>query len=47
VLIGTGFSNLSYLHQLAANEITIDRIFVQAIGTEAATASILPRRCWR
>lgn len=40
---GTGFSNLSYLSELAADVIKIDRIFVQAIGTEGVTASILPQ----
>ena len=40
---GTGFSNLSYLNELAADVIKIDRIFVQAIGSEAVTASILPQ----
>jgi len=40
---GTGFSNLSYLNELAADVIKIDRIFIQAIGSEAVTASILPQ----
>lgn len=40
---GTGFSNLAYLHELAADVIKIDRVFVRACGTEAVTASILPQ----
>lgn len=40
---GTGFSNLAYLHELAADVIKIDRVFMRACGTEAVTASILPQ----
>jgi sensor c-di-GMP phosphodiesterase-like protein len=40
---GTGFSSLSYLHELAADVIKIDRVFVRACGTQAITASILPQ----
>jgi sensor c-di-GMP phosphodiesterase-like protein len=40
---GTGFSNLSYLDQLAVGAIKVDRAFTRTIGTEAVTASILPQ----
>jgi sensor c-di-GMP phosphodiesterase-like protein len=40
---GTGFSNLSYLDQLAVGAIKVDRAFTRTIGTDAVTASILPQ----
>ena len=40
---GTGFSSLSYLHELDVDAIKIDRAFTQTIGTDAVTASVLPQ----
>lgn len=40
---GTGFSSLSYLHHLAVHAIKVDRSFTNAIGKDAANASILPQ----
>ena len=40
---GTGYSSLSYLHSLSVDAIKIDKSFTQAIGTEAATLSIIPQ----
>lgn len=40
---GTGYSNLSYLHRLAVDAIKIDQSFTRTIGTDAATASVLPQ----
>jgi sensor c-di-GMP phosphodiesterase-like protein len=40
---GTGFSSLSYLHDLAVDAIKIDRSFTKSVGTDAANATILPR----
>ena len=40
---GTGFSSLSYLHQLAVHAIKVDRSFTNTIGTDAVNASILPQ----
>lgn len=40
---GTGYSSLSYLHSLCVDAIKIDKSFTQAIGTEAATLSIIPQ----
>ena len=39
---GTGFSSLSYLHELAVDAIKIDRSFTRTSGTEAVTGCILP-----
>lgn len=40
---GTGFSSLSYLHDLAVDAIKIDRSFTKSVGTDAANAAILPK----
>ena len=40
---GTGYSSLSYLKDLSVDAIKIDKVFTQAIGTEAVTAGILPQ----
>jgi sensor c-di-GMP phosphodiesterase-like protein len=40
---GTGFSSLSYLNELSADVIKIDRVFVRTCGTDAVTASIMPQ----
>ena len=40
---GTGFSSLSYLHELSVDAIKIDRTFTRTSGTDAVTASILPQ----
>jgi sensor c-di-GMP phosphodiesterase-like protein len=40
---GTGFSSLSYLHELAVDAIKIDRGFTRTSGTDAVTACILPQ----
>uniref|UniRef100_E6PXB2 cyclic-guanylate-specific phosphodiesterase n=1 Tax=mine drainage metagenome TaxID=410659 RepID=E6PXB2_9ZZZZ len=40
---GTGFSSLSYLHELAVDAIKVDRSFTRTAGTEAVTAVILPQ----
>lgn len=40
---GTGFSNLAYLHRLAADAIKIDRVFTKMVGTHAAAISIVPQ----
>ncbi|OYR15914.1 EAL domain-containing protein [Brucella thiophenivorans] len=42
---GTGYSNLSYLAKLPINGIKIDRMFTQAIGTEAVSAEIVENIC--
>lgn len=39
---GTGFSSLSYLHELSVDAIKVDRSFTNTIGTDAVTASVLP-----
>ena len=40
---GTGFSSLSYLHELAVDAIKVDRSFTRTCGTDAITAAILPQ----
>ena len=40
---GTGYSSLAYLQELSVDAIKIDKIFTQAIGTEAVTVAILPQ----
>ncbi len=40
---GTGFSSLSYLHELAVDAIKVDRSFTRTAGTDAVTAVILPQ----
>jgi len=40
---GTGFSSLSYLHELTVDAIKIDRTFTQTCGTDAVTGRILPQ----
>ena len=37
---GTGYSNLAYLHRLPAHTLKIDRIFVQAVDSDAQKAAI-------
>jgi sensor c-di-GMP phosphodiesterase-like protein len=40
---GTGYSSLAYLHELSVDSIKIDKTFTHSIGTEAASAAILPQ----
>ena len=40
---GTGYSSLAYLQDLSVDVIKIDRTFTQAVGTGAATATIVPQ----
>lgn len=42
---GTGYSNLAYLAKLPISGIKIDRMFTQAIGTEAVSAEIVENIC--
>jgi sensor c-di-GMP phosphodiesterase-like protein len=40
---GTGYSSLAYLAQIEADFLKIDRLFVQALGTESATSQVAER----
>ncbi|WP_273727665.1 EAL domain-containing protein [Brucella gallinifaecis] len=42
---GTGYSNLAYLAKLPISGIKIDRMFTQAIGTEAVSSEIVENVC--
>ncbi|MCX2698809.1 MULTISPECIES: EAL domain-containing protein [Ochrobactrum] len=42
---GTGYSNLAYLAKLPISGIKIDKMFTQAIGTEAVSAEIVENIC--
>ncbi|WP_094541084.1 EAL domain-containing protein [Brucella grignonensis] len=42
---GTGYSNLAYLAKLPISGIKIDRMFTQAIGTEAVSSEIVENIC--
>lgn len=42
---GTGYSSLGYLAQLPINGVKIDRIFTQAIGTDAVGAVLIENIC--
>jgi sensor c-di-GMP phosphodiesterase-like protein len=40
---GTGYSSLAYLAQIEADFLKIDKLFVQALGTESATNQVAER----
>ena len=40
---GTGYSSLGYLHRLEVDAIKIDRVFTQTVGSQAVTASVVPK----
>jgi sensor c-di-GMP phosphodiesterase-like protein len=40
---GTGYSSLAYLARIDADFLKIDRLFVQALGTESATSQVAER----
>ncbi|WP_336976885.1 EAL domain-containing protein [Altererythrobacter fulvus] len=40
---GTGYSSLGYLAQLEVDSLKIDRLFIQSLGTDAATSQVAGR----